>query len=114
MTIDEAVKEAKFYACASYLTSEKVYEVTRSYHKGDNELFVHVCRIIAKQGINVVDDCFENAYKIVFNIDHEGEVLGESEAKTLIECVKGMIDSDVTSRKGRLQQAGIVFGIVSS
>ena len=114
MTIEEAIGKAKFYACSSYLTSEKVYEITQPYHKGDNELFVHACRAIASQGIDVVDDCVENAYKLVFNIDHEGEALDEKDAKTLTEYVKGIIDAEVIPRKGRLQQAGIVFGIVGS
>ena len=114
MTIEEAIEKAKFYACSSYLMSEKAYKITQPYHKGNNKLFVHVCRAIASQGIAVVDDRVENAYKIVFNIDHEGEALDENDAKTLIECVKGIIDKEVIYRKGRLQQAGIVFGIVSS
>ena len=114
MTIEEAIGKAKCCACLSYMTSEKVYEITQPYHKGDKELFVNVCRAIASQGIDVVDDWVENAYKIVFNIDHEGESLDEKDAKTLIEYVKGIIDSVVIPRKGRLQHAGIVFGIVGS
>ena len=113
MTIDEAIGKAKHCACSSYLTSEKAYEVTRPYHKGDNELFVHVCRAIAERGINVVDDCFENAYKIIFNIDHDGEALDGNDAKTLIENVRRIITSEVCSGKGRLMQAGVVFGIIS-
>lgn len=114
MTIEEAIEKAKFYACASYIKSEKVYEITQPYHKGDNEQFVHVCSAIASQGIDVVDDCFEDAYKIIFNIDHDGEVSAANTLETLILTVKGRIDSEVATRKGRLMQAGVVFGIVSS
>ncbi len=114
MTIEEAVGRAKFYAISSYLTSEKVYEITQPYHEGDNEQFVHVCRAIASQGIDVVDDCFEDAYKIIFNIDHDGEAPSANTLETLILDVKGWIDSEVSTRKGRLMQAGVVFGIVSS
>ena len=114
MTIDEAIWKAMFYACGSYVTSDKVYDVTIPFHNGDSELFVHVCRAIASQGIDVVDDCFEDAYKIIFNIDHDGEASSAATLETLILSVKGWIDSEVSTRKGRLMQAGVVFGIVSS
>ena len=114
MTLQEAVEKAKFYACSSYLTSEKAYEVTQPYHKGNKELFLHACMAIAEQKINVVDDCFEDAYKIIFNVDHDGEVSSATTAETLILNVKNWIESEVATRKGRLMQAGIVFGIVSS
>lgn len=114
MTIEKAIEKAKFYVCSSYLTSEKVYEVTLPYHKGDNEAFVRVCKAIASQGVDVVDGCFEDAYKIIFNIDHDGEVSSATTLETLILNVKGWIDSEVATRKGRLMQAGIIFGIVSS
>lgn len=114
MTIEEAIGRAKFYDSSSYLTSEKVYEITQPYHKGDNEQFVHVCRAIASQGIDVVDDCFEDAYKIIFNIDHDGEASSTTALQSLILMVKGWIDSEVSTRKGRLMQAGVVFGIVGS
>ncbi len=114
MTIKDAIGKAKFYACSSYLTSEKVYEITQPYHKGDNKLFVQVCRVIASQGIDVVDECFENAYKIIFNIDHEGETSCTTTIETLILAVKKWIDSAVATRKGRLMQEGYVFGIISS
>ena len=114
MTIDEAIGRAKFYASSSILTSDKVYEITQPYHKGDSELFVHVCRAIASQGIDVVDDCFVDAYKIIFNIDHDGEASSTTTLETLILNIKGWIDSEVATRKGRLMQAGVSFGIVSS
>ena len=113
MTIEEAIEKAKFCACGSYVTSKKVYDVTTPFHNGDNEQFVHVCRAIASQGIDVVDDCFEYAYKIIFNIDHDGEVSSANTLETLILNVKGWIDSEVAIRKGRLMQAGVVFGIIS-
>ena len=113
MTIDEAVEKAKFYACGSYVTSEKVYDVTIPFHNGDNNSFVNVCKVIASSDIDVVDDCFEDAYKIIFNIDHDGESLDGNDAKTLIEYVRGIITSEVCSRKGRLMQAGVIFGIIS-
>ena len=62
----------------------------------------------------MVDDCFENAYKIIFNIDHDGEAYSPNTLETLILNVKGWIDSEVATRKGRLMQAGVAFGIVSS
>ena len=115
MTLDEAVKTVKFYICAqTYITSDKVYEKSKLYHNGDNNLFVEVCKKIASEGIDVVDDCFEDAYKIIFNIDNEGESLGESDAKTLIERVKEVINSNVSSESGKLMRAGYIFGIVSS
>ena len=114
MTINEAVKKAMFYAVTSYVTSEKVYNVTFPFHNGDNNLFVNVCKAIASCGIDVVDDCFEDAYKIIFNVDHDGEVLDGNDAKTLIEYVRGIITSEVCFVKGRLMQAGVVFGIVGA
>lgn len=114
MTFDAAVETAMSYAVTSCVTSEKVFEVTTPYHNGDNNLFVDVCKAIAAKGVDVVDDCIENVYKIIFNVDHEGEALDEKDAKTLIEYVRGMITSEVVDRKGKLMQAGIVFGIVSS
>ena len=113
MTIDEAIKKAKFYACGSYVTSEKLYDVTMSYHKGEDDSFVHLCKAIASQGIDVVDDCFEDAYKIICNVDHDGEASSRTTIETLILNVKSWIDSEVSMRKGRLMQAGIVFGIIS-
>lgn len=114
MKIDEAVEMTMPYVVTSYVTSEKVYDVTRSFHKGSDDLFLDVCKKIASRGIDVVDDCFEDAYKIIVNIDHDGEALDENDAKTLIEHVNAEIKSEVYSRKGKLMQAGLVFGIVSS
>ena len=114
MTIDAATKTAMSFAVTSFMTSEKVFEVTTPFHNGDNNLFVDVCKSIAANGVDVVDDCFENVYKIIFNVDHDGEALNEKDAKTLIEYVRGMITSEVSTRKGKLMQAGIVLGIVSS
>jgi hypothetical protein len=114
MTIDAAVKTVMSYAVTSFVTSEKVFEGTAPYHNGRNDLFVDVCKAIAAKGVDVVDDCIENVYKIIFNVDHDGEALDEKDAKTLIEYVRGMITSEVVDRKGKLMQAGIVFGIVSS
>ena len=114
MTIEEAIDKARFYACGTYVTSEKVYDVTNPFHNGDNDLFVNVCKGIASVGIDVVDDCFEDAYKTIFNIDHDGEASSVATLETLILNVKGWIDSEVSMRKGRLMQAGVVFGIVSS
>ena len=115
MTFDEAVKTVKFYICApTYITSENVYEKSKSYHNGDRNLFIEVCKKIASEGVDVVDDCFEDAYKIIFNIDNEGESLGDRDAKTLIERVKEVINLSVSSESGKLMRAGYIFGIVSS
>lgn len=115
MTLDEAVKTVKCYICApTYITSDKVFEKSKSYHNGDNNLFVEVCKKIASEGIDVVDDCFEDAYKIIFNIDNEGESLGECDAKILIEYVKEAINSKISTKSGKLMQAGCIFGIVRS
>ena len=113
MTIDEAIRKAKFYACGSYVTSEKLYDVTRAYHKGKDDSFVHLCKAIASQGVDVVDDCFVNVYRIICNVDHDGEASSTTTLKTLILNVKSWIDSEVATRKGRLMQAGVAFGIIS-
>ena len=113
MTINEAIGKAKLYACGSYVTSEKLYDVTMSYHKGKDASFVHLCKAIASQGVDVVDDCFENAYRIICNVDHDGEASTTTTIETLILNIKGWIDSEVSMRKGRLMQAGVVFGIIS-
>lgn len=113
MTADEAVEKVKSYACGSYVTSEKAYDVAKPYHKGNDVLFVHLCKLIASQGVDVVDDCFEDAYRIICNVDHDGEASSTTTLKTLILNVKSWIDSEVATRKGRLMQAGVVFGIIS-
>ena len=113
MTIDEAVKNAMSCVVSSYVTSEMVYNVTTQFHNGNNDMFVNVCKVIASRNIDVVDDCFENAYKIIFNIDHDGDSLDGNDAKTLIEYVRRIITSEVCAKKGRLMQAGVVFGIIS-
>ena len=77
-------------------------------------VFLMCGRLNAAKGVDVVDDCIENVYKIIFNVDHDGEVLDEKDAKALIGYIRGMITSEVSTRRGMLMQSGIVFGIVSS
>ncbi len=113
MTKDEAVKRALQYDVGGYVPSEKVYSETQSFHSGKTSLFLDVCQGVVQKGLSVVDDNVVGLYKVVNNIDHDGERLDESDRQTLILTVKDWIESIVSKKSGKLMQAGVVFGIVS-
>ena len=113
MTRDEAVKRAMQYDVGGYVPSEKVYSETQSFHCGEISLFLDVCQGVVQKGLSVVDDDVVDLYKIVNNIDHDGERLDESDRQTLILTVKDLIASIESKKSGKLRQAGVVFGIVS-
>ena len=113
MNLEEAIKAVRFYTNSKNVSSEKIYNATVKYHAGDSEKFLLLCKTIAAKGCHVVDECAEHLYRIVLNVDKEGEVLDADDKIALVERVKEIINKNVSSSTGYLMKTGIAFGIVS-
>ena len=113
MNLEEAIKAVRFYTNSKNVSSEQIYNATIKYHAGNSERFLSLCKEIAAKGCHVVDDCVEELYQIVFNVNNEGDVLDADDKIALVERVKEIINKEVTNSTGYLMKAGVAFGIVS-
>jgi hypothetical protein len=113
MKLNEAIEAVRIYTNSEYVCSGKIYDVTYKYHAGNRQMFIKLCKEIATKGCHVVDDCVEELYQIVFNVNNEGDVLDADDKIALVERVKEIINKEVTNSTGYLMKAGVTFGIVS-
>ena len=114
MTFEEAVSKAHSKCVGTYVLSDDIYDCTKEFHNGELEKFHRVCEVLSSMGMDVVDRCVEILYRIVFNVDHEGEVEGADNPEVQISLVEDCILNGVRNKGGHLMRCGNLFGIMKS
>lgn len=114
MNKQEALEAFVFYAVNGCILSSRAYAKTEPFHKGDKKNFRELCEAIAQRGFDIVDDCVEDLYDIICNINNQGEFLDADDRKLLIARVLEIIEKEVVPSNGILMQHGYAFGILHS
>lgn len=102
LSLDEAVAVSVRGCTGGYVLTEAIYRSTRGYHKGKLNLFLSLARAIFSKGFDVVDDCEEDVYKCVMNIDDSDNAIDVAHAKKHLK----------NSGTGRLSCAGVNGGVL--
>ena len=103
LTLKEAIQISLPGATKTYVLSEEVVRSTRGYHKNDPTLLRALFEGIKVSGIDVVDDCEEDIYRCIKNIDNEGR------NPIMLKHAKGTING---RGKGILSELGVQDGVL--
>lgn len=105
LSLEEAVSLSLPGATEEYVISEAVERSTQGYHHGDKKKLKTLFAELQKRGIDVVDECEEDIYRCVRNID------GDRADFATVCHAKETMDS---RGRGRLSQLGYRDGVLSA
>ena len=73
LSFEEALSLSVPGAAEKYVISELVAKITVGYHHNKSSLLTRLFRALHGRGVDVVDECEEDIYRCVMNVEDDGD-----------------------------------------